>query len=48
MNIRKIILQQLRKELSEKDKLKSYILKNYTLKIYEIGFKKGFNLKRKK
>lgn len=48
MNIRKIILQQLRKKLFGKDKLKSYILKNYTLKIYEMGFKSGFNLRRKK
>lgn len=48
MNIRKIILTQLRKDLSWGDKIKLYIFKRYTLKIYEIGFKNGFNFKRKK
>lgn len=48
MNIKKIILTQLRKELLLRDKIKSYICKRYTLKIYELGFKSGFNFKRKK
>lgn len=48
MNIRKIILSQLKKELSFGNKIKLYILKKYTFKIYEIGFKNGFSFKRKK
>lgn len=47
MNIKKIILFNLRKKLDFKDKVLSYIFKNYTFKIYEIGFKNGFNLRKK-
>jgi hypothetical protein len=47
MNIRRIVLLNIRKELCWEDKIKSYIFKKYTLKIYENGFKKGFNLRRK-
>lgn len=47
LNIKKIILKQIIKEIPIKDKIKVYILKTYTFRIYKMGYKNGFNLRRK-
>lgn len=41
--IEKQILKELNKEIKVKDKIILLILKKYSLKIYEKGFKDGFN-----
>lgn len=43
MNIKKKILLKIKKELILKDRIIMLILKKYTLKIYNMGFRDGFN-----
>lgn len=44
--IEKQILKELNREIKFKDKIIMLVFKKYTLKIYEKGFKDGFNFKR--
>ena len=43
MNIKKIILFNLRRKLNLKDKILSYFFRKYTLNIYKIGYDDGYN-----
>ena len=43
MNIKDAILSQIRKDLKTKDLIISVILKEYTFRLYKLGFNQGFN-----
>ena len=43
MNIKYAILSQIRKNLRMKDLIISMILKEYTFRIYKLGYDQGFN-----
>lgn len=45
MNIKKIILFNLRRKLNLKDKILSYFFRKYTLNIYKIEYDDGYNFK---